>query len=87
VRQAVGRVGRGVEGREVDLPTAIEKDWAHMVALATAAGWAITKRLEDRAKSRADAITSAAARQVAKLDLVRLVREETADSSSASAKR
>lgn len=63
----------------MDLPTAIEKYWAHLVAIATAAGWAITKRLDAVSKKRTDAVASAAARQVAKLDLAKLVREETAE--------
>lgn len=63
----------------MDLPAAIEKYWAHVVALATAAGWAITKRLDAESKKRTDAVASAAARQVAKLDLAKLVREETAE--------
>ncbi len=63
----------------MDLPTAIEKYWSHLVALATAAGWAITKRMDAQAKRRTDAVAQAAAQQVAKLDLAKLVREETAE--------
>lgn len=63
----------------MDLPTAIEKYWAHVVAVATAVGWAISKRLDARAKARADAIASAAAKEIVKLDLAKLVREETAE--------
>lgn len=63
----------------MDLPTAIEKYWAHLVAVATAAGWALNKWLDAGSKRRADAVASAAARQVVKLDLAKLVREETAD--------
>lgn len=63
----------------MDLPTVIEKYWAHVVAVATAAGWAINKRLDARAKARSDAIAAAAAKEVVKLDLAKLVREETAE--------
>lgn len=63
----------------MDIPTAFEKYWTHLVAIATAAGWAINRWIDARAKKRTDAVAAAAARQVARLDLAKLAREAAAD--------
>lgn len=63
----------------VDLPTAVEKYWGHAAGVAAAVGGLLKMWIDARAKKRTDAVAAAAARQVARLDLAKLVREETAD--------
>lgn len=63
----------------MDLPPAIEKYWSHALALAATVGGGVKWWVDARAKQRTDAVAQAAARQVAKLDLAKLVREETAE--------
>lgn len=63
----------------MDFPAAIEKYWTH-ATLAVGGFFAALKWLADqRAKKRTDAVAAAAARQVAKLDLLKLAREAAAD--------
>jgi predicted nucleic acid-binding Zn-ribbon protein len=63
----------------VDLPTAVEKYWAQMVAIATGSGWALNRWLDARSKKRAEAVAAIAARAAAKVDLTRLAQEVAAE--------
>lgn len=63
----------------MDFPTAIEKYWTQAAGVAAAIGALVKLWMDARAKKRTDAIAAAAARHVAKLDLAKLVREETAE--------
>lgn len=60
----------------MDLPTAIEKYWAHAVAVVAAAWTAFKFRADQRAKQREVAAASSAAKAVAQLDLAKLAQEE-----------
>lgn len=63
----------------MDFPTAIEKYWAHATLVVGGAWGALKWRADQRAKKRTDDVAAAAARQVAKLDLLKLAREAAAD--------
>jgi uncharacterized coiled-coil DUF342 family protein len=59
----------------VDLPTAVEKYWAHFTA-AAAGVWIVVKALWDRwDKRRADAAAAKAAEAVVEVDLARLTQD------------
>lgn len=63
----------------MDLPTAIDKYWGQAVGVAAAIGTLLKMWADARAKRRDQAVATAAARQVAKLDLAKLAREAAAE--------
>ena len=63
----------------MDLPTAIEKYWAH-VTLAVGGAWAVFRALlEERAKRRTDQAATAAAEAASRLDLAKYAQEAAAE--------